>query len=213
MLSETQKQVGFERDAGIAIGPILFIIAILAILAAAIAAGSGSFTSGTSTESNKTKASALIQIGENLKIGMDRLTMGNGVALANVVINVNNTSNNTDLFSPSGGGISVPSTGMAAAPSTDVWYYPQIPLPGLGTSSAEQIAVLRIDSGVCTEVNSRANGVATPAAAELGNFHAATIPYASYGANWPFTGKTVGCVQNSNTATADYFYFEVLYIQ
>ena len=66
----------FAADAGIAIGPILFIIAILGILAAAIAAGSGSFTSGTQNEGNSTKASALIQIGENLKVGMDRILDG-----------------------------------------------------------------------------------------------------------------------------------------
>ena len=74
------KRMG--ATAGIAIGPILFIIAILAILAAAIAAGSGSFTSGTTSESAKTKASALIQIGENLKVGMDRLIMEGGYGLS-----------------------------------------------------------------------------------------------------------------------------------
>ena len=50
----TMGQADFRRlspNAGIAIGPILFIIAILAILAAAIAAGSGSFTAGTTSES------------------------------------------------------------------------------------------------------------------------------------------------------------------
>src|SRR5580692_5056365 len=88
----------FASDAGIAIGPILFIIAILGILAAAIAAGSGSFTSSTTNESDKTKAAALIQIGENLKIGMDRLLLENNVPFTNVVIGVTNTSNTVDLF-------------------------------------------------------------------------------------------------------------------
>src|ERR1700733_6177658 len=92
-------------NAGSAIGPILFIIAILGILAAAIAAGSGSFTNGTASEGNSTKASALIQIGENLKVGMDRILMENGVDFISVVIGINNTSNTTDLFSPTGGGI------------------------------------------------------------------------------------------------------------
>ena len=38
---------------GIALGPILFIIAILAILAAAIAAGNGGFNANTTTDSAK----------------------------------------------------------------------------------------------------------------------------------------------------------------
>ena len=74
-----QEMSRLDPNAGIAIGPILFIIAILAILAAAIAAGSGSFTAGTTTESSKTQASALIQIGENLKIGTDRIVMEGGI--------------------------------------------------------------------------------------------------------------------------------------
>src|SRR5580698_3637990 len=103
-------------NAGIAIGPILFIIAILAILAAAIAAGSGSFTSGTSSESDRTKSSALVQIGENLKIGMDRITMEGGLSATTVDVNPANTSATNSLFSPVGGGISVPSISMANNP-------------------------------------------------------------------------------------------------
>lgn len=199
-------------DSGIAIGPILFIIAILAILAAAIAAGSGGFTASTATESSRTKASALIQIGENLKVGMDRVTMENGISLGSVVINANNTVNTTDLFSPTGGGISVPSAALANAPGTDVWMYPQAPIPGLGTTAPDQLAVLSIDQGTCTEVNSKANAVATPPAADLGNFLQTTIP--SSNANlWPFTGATVGCVQNDDIDTPGYFFFQVLYIQ
>jgi hypothetical protein len=48
---------------GIALGPILFIIAILAILAAAIAAGVGSFTANTSAESDKAMAEVIINSG------------------------------------------------------------------------------------------------------------------------------------------------------
>jgi len=151
----------FAGESGIAIGPILFIVAILAILAAAIAAGSGSFTSGTAPESNRTKASALIQIGENLKIGMDRVVMEGGVAIGSVVINVANTSNAVDLFSPTGGGISYPSNTMANQPGTDFWYFPQGPVNGLGTGANNQLAVIKVAPGVCAEINNRANGVTT----------------------------------------------------
>src|ERR1700683_3125066 len=114
----------FQRDAGIALGPILFIIAILALLAAAIAAGSGSFNASTNTEGNKVKASAIVQVGENLKVGMDRLTMENGVAYNAWTTSPANISDNVDLFSPTGGGIAPPSIAMAGNPASDVWYYP-----------------------------------------------------------------------------------------
>ena len=49
-----------HHQRGIALGPILFIIAVLAILAAAIAAGSGGFSANTNTESAKTMAEVAI---------------------------------------------------------------------------------------------------------------------------------------------------------
>jgi hypothetical protein len=203
----------FESDAGIAIGPILFIIAILAILAAAIAAGSGSFTAGTSNESSRTKASALIQIGENLKVGMDRMMMENGIAYGGYTINAGSTVNNNDLFSPTGGGITAPSDALSNTPGTDHWLYPTGAVPGLGTNSPEQLAVLRIDAGTCTEVNSKANGVATPAGVHVGDFTTtgSDIPIGTMNA-WPFSGKPVGCVNNLDSPAGTYFY-EVLYIQ
>jgi hypothetical protein len=202
-----------NSNAGIAIGPILFIIAILAILAAAIAAGSGSFTAGTSTESNNTKASALIQIGENLKVGMDRMTMENNVAFGGYTINANNTYNNNDLFSPTGGGVTVPSATMSNQPSVDQWYYPTIPVPGIGTNNAEQLAVIHVSPAVCDSINTKANNItSTPAAAALGDFTSAnTLPLVN---TWPtaLQGKPIGCVNNSSNSNNDYFY-EVLYIQ
>lgn len=208
----------FSSEAGIAIGPILFIIAILAILAAAIAAGSGSFTSGTSGESNRTKASALIQIGENLKIGMDRLIMENNIAFGNYTIDPTHTSANTDMFSPIGGGITAPSDTLSNTPGTDHWYYPTGPVPGIGTNSSEQLAVLRVASGVCDEINARANAITnTPSvnSADLGDFTSTNDISSSNTNSWPYEGKTVGCVNNTNSTTASKgtFFYQVLYVQ
>jgi hypothetical protein len=210
----------------------LFIIAILAILAAAIAAGSGSFNASTNTEGNKTKASAVIQIGDNLKVGMDRLTMENGIAFNGWTISPTNTTNNVDLFSPNGGAIASPSISMAATPASDVWYYPQGTIPNLGTWNATngntlQLAVLNVGAGVCAEVNNRANGQAiAPTQNDLGNFamnSSVGNVAAQMNANWPSTntantnlnlyGRPIGCVGNSNGGSAGYFFYEVLYTQ
>ncbi|HEU0117821.1 MAG TPA: hypothetical protein VFR09_04235 [Alphaproteobacteria bacterium] len=204
----------FRSDAGIAIGPILFIIAILAILAAAIAAGSGSFTAGTSSETNRTKAAAIIQIGENLKVGMDRMMMENGIAYGAYTINTANTINNNDLFSPLGGGITIPSDSMANQTGTDHWLYPTGAVPSLGTNSPEQLAVLKVATGVCDEINTRANAIVTPVAADLGSFATtgSDIPIGNMN-SWPLPGKPTGCVNNSNSTTAGTYYYQVLYIQ
>ena len=221
----------FERDAGIALGPILFIIAILAILAAAIAAGSGSFNASTNNEGNKAKASSIVQIGDNLKVGMDRLTMENGVLYNGWTTSPTNTSNNVDLFSPAGGGIAPPSIAMAGAPGSDTWFYPQGAVPGVGSWNATngntmQLAVLNITSGVCAEINNRANGQAiAPGPQALGNF-ATTAAGGNVAtqtnANWPSTnnatslnlyGRPVGCVQNNNAGSNGYYFYEILYVQ
>ena len=58
---------------GIAIGPILYIVAILAVLAAAIAAGSGAFTGDTSAISAKAYATAILEYANEVKLGVDRV--------------------------------------------------------------------------------------------------------------------------------------------
>ncbi len=58
---------------GIAIGPILFVVAILAVLASAIAAGSGSFNSDTSAVKVKAQETAILGYVNELQIGVDRV--------------------------------------------------------------------------------------------------------------------------------------------
>lgn len=208
-------------DAGIAIGPILFIIAILGILAAAIAAGSGSFTNGTASEGNSTKASALIQIGENLKVGMDRLLMENGVAFTNVVIGVNNTANTNELFSPTGGGITIPATSMSNDPVNNVWYYPQAIIPNIGSGASSSLpdmaAMIQVSQGVCDQVNAKAIGLNTAVAnynsGAIGDPGNSNNDLGNLFSSWPaaLNGQLVGCVADLSTNT--YWFYQVIAIQ
>ncbi len=61
---------------GIAIAPILFVVAILAVLASAIAAG-GAFNSDTSAVSAKAQAAAILEYAEQVKMAVDRV-LGKG---------------------------------------------------------------------------------------------------------------------------------------
>jgi hypothetical protein len=201
-------------EAGVAIGPILFIIALLAILAAAIAAGSGSFTAGTNTESDRTKASALIAIGENLKVGMDRMALENNVAFGAYTINAVNTTNNNDLFSPTGGAITPPSTSMANQPGTDQWLYMTGTLPEIGNDPS-QLALLKVSSGVCDAINAQANGI-TNVPSVNGILYTPILPglfLAPMGTTWPLPGALVGCINNTNPGSKGTYFYQVLYIQ
>ena len=62
---------------GIAIGPILFVIAVLAVLGAAIAAGTG-FIMNTSTDSAKAMAEVIVQTCDDYTRGLQMVTMQNG---------------------------------------------------------------------------------------------------------------------------------------
>lgn len=198
-----------HADAGIAIGPILFVVAILGILAAAIAAGSGSFTGSSASESVRTKASALIQIGQILRVGADRL-IGLGYDVDSINISPTATTADNDLFSPSGGGVGVPSVTMANAPATDVWRYTKLPVTNMGTSATELVAFLPVATTVCDQINSRANAMTLPVvgeatlAADIGDI--SNSP--SGAAAWPsaLTAKPVGCLKGSGTSNAYYFY-------
>lgn len=206
-------------DAGIAIGPILFIISVLGILAAAIAAGSGSFSTGTASEGNRAKAAALIDIGQSLKIGFDRV-LGNDVEFSKIVIDPDNTSDAEDLFSPTGGGISPPSITMGADTTSDVWHYPLIAIPKLGTSAGSRVAVLQVTKGVCDELNQKIAAL-TPGTIiagttpDLGDF--ADETNVNTASAWPLSlqGKMLGCVYNADDTTIDagYYFYQVLGVQ
>lgn len=225
--AETMKRLEqngrLASDAGIAIGPILFIIAVLGILAAAIAAGSGSFTTSTSGESNRTKAAAIIEIGQNLLVGFARV-VGNGADFADVVINASNTNTMNSMFSPIGGGVAAPSVTMASDPVNDQWYYPQIAITGIGTSAGSRVAILPVTAGVCDEINLKANaipvtttpGASAGAAVALGDF--ADTSLIDDSAVWPLDGKPTGCVKNSDATTGgpgsnSYYFYQVIGVQ
>lgn len=101
-------------QSGIAVAPILFVIALLAILAVAIAAGSGSFTGGVSNEQDSADAQALITYAEQLRDAVT-IVMANGCldtqinfynALDYNPANPNAPADHScDIYDPAGGGV------------------------------------------------------------------------------------------------------------
>jgi type II secretory pathway pseudopilin PulG len=198
----------FARQSGIAIGPILFIVAILAILATAIAAGSSTFATSSGQEAARTNAAALIQIGQNLKLGADRLiTMG--TPLVNIVINAANTTNSSDIFAPSGGGLVAPSTTLANTPATDQWVYSYADVTNLGTSGLERLAILKVNTTVCSQINQQVGNSGT-LGTDMGN----AVDAGTNISAWPsgLAGRMVGCFDNTNSGHQYYFY-QVLGVQ
>jgi hypothetical protein len=101
---------------GIALGPILFIIAILAVLAGAIAAGSGSFTANTSAESAKVMAGAILNYADQVQAGVDMVRshcddtqisfQSPSQVFPSQYANPNSPADGScNVFSPAGGGV------------------------------------------------------------------------------------------------------------
>ena len=220
--SEIHARMG--TDAGIAIGPILFIIAVLGILAAAISAGSGSFSNSTTNESNNTKAAALMDIGQSMKMGFDRIMGEQGTAVNAVNLATTDLNDVNGLFSPIGGGMSPPSKTMSYNSGTGTWYFPMLNLTavGVGTAAGSRVAMIQVDSSVCTTINTKANGQTLPTAtvaipdvtAASTNNGVTVLTVAA--TQWGISSAVTGCVQEEATTgglTAGYYFFQVLGIQ
>lgn len=110
------------KNDGIAIGPILFVIAIIAVLATAIAAGTGSFSSDTQREADSTQADVLlgwintvqIAVGRavalgtpwtSLSFGSPALVRIGGVTGSPYVDNPNCTTPTCKIFGANGGAV------------------------------------------------------------------------------------------------------------
>lgn len=198
----------FQNDAGLAIGPLLFVVAIIAILATALAAGSGTFNPNSAQETNRGTAISMIQLGQNMKMGMDRMVAA-GTPVADIDVTSTNTVSANALFSPLGGGMVPPSTALSSSGS-DPWLYPWAKVASMGTDAPERLAMLKISAGICHQINVQAeNGKLTEA--DLG----AEIKDTTTLAVWPqgLAGRKVGCVTSTNPASAGNFFYQVLAIQ
>ena len=169
-----------RSDSGIAIGPILFIIAIFAVLATAISAGSSSFAINSTSESERTLASSIISIGQQYVAAIQKLTaMGCSVdqisfdapGLPSSIANPRSPADHhCDLYHPQGAGLVMRKLPDEALndPLDDYasgYYLPgQIAWKGypyaigtasaLGTSQSDVILLIHgLKSGVCSAIS------------------------------------------------------------
>jgi len=120
-----RKGERFPPQRGIALGPILFIIAILAILAGAIAAGNSGFSGSTSKESAKSLAQTIIM---NMKAVDD---------CVNVVRSNGYDDTQLDFEVP---------VGMFTDNAGNDWGSPESPPPGC---TSDACGVFKADGGGC----------------------------------------------------------------
>lgn len=169
------KQRTLNNQDGIALGPILFIIAILAILAAAIAAGTGEFSANTKTESAKAMAEVLIQKAEDFKSAFQNMntnwdvsqfdvTSNTGFVYGNPQPNAACTDSSCHLFNPSGGGVNATPLPPSFSASNSRWLGTGTTItirygrfPGVGSNSSIFVEFLDLDPNVCAAIDNLLN--------------------------------------------------------
>lgn len=219
----------FHQNAGIAIGPILFVIAILAVLVGALAAGSGGFGSSTADDAKRVQATTLIQQGTTIKSAMDRLLV-QGFDTTSIIVSPTFTTGNAEgaLFAPAGGGLTpqVPPANIIAASAA--WgYVPAANLPGIGSTGANDfITLIEVkDTSVCKALNSVIFGrtatqtttipapssaaTITNAAVTASDGVAATGNAADLSGIASLSGRTQGCFSDGGT-TPKFYYYQIL---
>ena len=224
-------------NAGIAIGPILFVVAILAVLVGALAAGSGGFGSSTADDSNRINSSTLIEQGTNIKTAVDRL-MINGNAPADLYLSPLYSSGNAAVavYSPSGGGLTPQSPPANVLAASAGWSYVAPAngnLLGIGGANNDFLVAVEVKSDtICKSINGIIFGktatVATttptmttgPTLTTIANTAsdvnlASTSPAISSNAfnNVGATGmegRTQGCVKATVSSVDHFYYFQLL---
>lgn len=165
------KHKRLPENSGIAIGPILFIIALLGLLAAAISAGAGFFSTSTGGESNKAQASAVIEQARLLQEAVE-IVKGNGcedtqISFENGVVSGYTNPNapadhSCHVFDPNGGRIIFPTISETTLDTSGRQYFifpARYCVSGLGncqSQTAALLALLPVESlSLCNEINNK----------------------------------------------------------
>lgn len=152
--------------AGIAVGAILFVVAILAILIGAISAGTGGFGSNSASESHRTMSGTIVNQSSMMVVGFQRLITG-GVEPADIIVTEQYSPANhlRALYAPSGGGMTPAQPPRDAIAAAATWRYViDANMLGFGApGDNDVVAMLQIrNDAICRAINSVVIGLNSP---------------------------------------------------
>ena len=187
------------RDgSGFVVGPIIWVVGVLAVIAGAFAASMGSFGSQTESDVMKVVADSIIQQGSDLETALGRL-MINGTDQTSVIVSQDLTGATTPqkteaIYSSSGGGITPRNPPPNAVPSeSTMWDFVMNGVVDNVGSGANFIGVLPLKGQtVCLAINGLIFGSSSSQAT------AATIPTLSTGPTLNDVTAPLGVVNISN---------------
>jgi hypothetical protein len=211
-----------HHQSGIALGPILFLLAIIAIIGGVIAAGAGGFTGSTTTPSASTMAAVIIQESEQVQSAVQML-MANGCSETQLNFyeaffagtnNPNAPSNGScNVFDPRGGAmLYVPPPISACFPGGTCKQTAADGnvIPGVGTGLPQAVWIAyNLTRAVCDQINAQLGQttIVFSGAGGIGDDgYDGTFPLGYATLNSVYTGLTAACIVNVNTQYQGLFY-------
>lgn len=212
--------------AGIAIGPILFIVAIIAVLVAALSSGNNGF-SNTSAERYRTRVAPLIQQGVNFKMATETL-MTYGITESQLIVSqsFSTASGVNALFAPTGGTLipQIPPIEVTGTGASWVFAINQN-MEGLGVAANNDVVayIQIINAAMCKIINQIVFGPNDSRAVTLPVITATVVANAVTAQNGvidttnvfntsgvsTLSGRMQACVADSAT-TPNYWYYQVM---
>jgi len=193
-----------NKQAGFAIGPVLVVVALIAIIGAAFTASNRGTSSNTSNESAKANAGLIAQQAASLKSGFERY-VSDGVDITTIELTTTpSAGGKTALFDP------VKGYAVAQQPprqgSTGAWSIASYALPGVGTTTADLVLSLNgINKLTCSRLNNAlANADASLDASTYGSLATNTVTAGAGTVN--ASGAMEGCVASGT----DYVFYTVV---
>jgi hypothetical protein len=222
---------------GFAIGPILFIIALIAVIGAALSSGSGGFNASSGEETARVNATNIMGQGTNYKIAIDRLA-SNGFSVPTApgvvsqaagatvaadgidfTVDCSGTSSPADgsncLYTTLGGAISrqtPPAKGVPAATitATTPYQFHVVDMPGIGLAANEDLVVtVPVSQPVCEKIVTSLYGTSATVGAHGGTPAITTGAVTDFDTPAASTSVT-GRMANCVSSGTDYLFYQVL---
>jgi len=196
-----------QRDEGF-VGALMFAVIIALLIGGYLIASGGDFNPSTNREKDRLNAGSVQNQAQQMANGVMR-TLGGGYDVANIEVSqsdpaVTGSGDTVELFSPDGGGLTMPVAPTGARASTsNLWILTKAAtVPGF--TGAQFAAVLVVRQAVCAQINQALYGSnAIPAATGTMSTIATTGAFDATGAT---AGRSEQCVSGGGA----HYYYKIL---